>query len=75
MALAANDLVGKPDVEVGEAFGDKFPKHIYWETDYWAVDAAGAPSVGERTEVLAREPERSSATQGGAELEAIPRVC
>ena len=26
---AANDLVGKPDVEVREAIGDKFPKHIY----------------------------------------------
>jgi hypothetical protein len=26
---AANDLVGKSDVEVREAVGDKFPKHIY----------------------------------------------
>jgi hypothetical protein len=26
---AANDLVGKSDVEVREAMGDKFPKHIY----------------------------------------------
>jgi len=26
---AANDLAGKPDVEVREAIGDKFPKHIY----------------------------------------------
>ena|SRR5262252_7145854 len=26
---AANDLVGKSDVEVREAIGDKFPKHIY----------------------------------------------
>jgi hypothetical protein len=25
---AANDLVGKSDVEVREAIGDKFPKHI-----------------------------------------------
>ena len=52
---AANDLVGKPDAEVREAIGEKFPKHIYhsivcigaliahWETDYWAVDAMGAP--------------------------------
>jgi predicted PolB exonuclease-like 3'-5' exonuclease len=59
---AANDLVGKSDVEVREAIGDKFPKHIYhsvvcigaliahWESDYWAVDAVGAPHVGERTE-------------------------
>ena len=42
--------------------GDKFPKHIYhsiicigaliahWETHHWAVDAVGAPHVGERTE-------------------------
>ena len=59
---AANDLVGKSDVEVREAIGDKFPKHIYhsivcigaliahWEQDHWAVDAVGAPHVGERTE-------------------------
>ena len=26
---AANDLVGKSDVEAREAIGDKFPKHIY----------------------------------------------
>jgi hypothetical protein len=25
----ANDLVGKSDVEVREAIGEKFPKHIY----------------------------------------------
>jgi hypothetical protein len=24
----ANDLVGKTDVEIREAMGDKFPKHI-----------------------------------------------
>src|SRR6201990_328011 len=59
---AANDLVGKSDVEVRETIGDKFPKHIYHsivsigaliahrEPDHWAVDAVGAPHVGERTE-------------------------
>src|SRR5262245_48201231 len=59
---AANDLVGKSDVEVREAIGDKFPKHIYHsivcigaliahrEPNHWAVDAVGAPHVGERTE-------------------------
>src|SRR5262245_25822930 len=59
---AAHDLVGKSDVEVREAIGDKFPKHIYHsivcigaliahrEPDHWAVDAVGAPHVGERTE-------------------------
>jgi predicted PolB exonuclease-like 3'-5' exonuclease len=50
---AVNDLVGRSDVEVREAIGDKFPKHIYhsiicivahWEADHWAVDAVGAPS-------------------------------
>src|SRR5246127_2955947 len=58
----ANDLVGKSEVEVREAIGDKFPKHIYHsivcigaliahrEPDHWAVDAVGAPHVGERTE-------------------------
>jgi 3'-5' exonuclease len=52
----------KSDVEVREALGDKFPKHIYhsivcigaliahWELDHWVVDAVGAPHVGERTE-------------------------
>jgi hypothetical protein len=58
----AADLVGKSDVEVREAIGDKFSKHIYhsiacigpliahWESDHWAVDAVGAPHLGERTE-------------------------
>ena len=59
---AANDLIGKSDAEVREALGEKFPKYIYhsivcigaliahWEPDHWAVDAVGAPHVGERTE-------------------------
>src|ERR1700758_3938491 len=49
---AANDLVGKSDVEVREAIGEKFPKHIYHsiicigalivhrEPDYWTVSSA-----------------------------------
>jgi 3'-5' exonuclease len=59
---AANDLVGKFDVEVREAIGDTFPKHIYHsiicigalvahqENGRWTVDALGAPHVGERSE-------------------------
>jgi len=59
---AANGLTGKSDEEIREALGNKFPKHIYHsivcigalvahkELDYWAVDAIGAPHVGERTE-------------------------
>ena len=59
---AANDLVGKPDADIREVLGDKFPKHIYHsivcigaliahrEPDHWAVDALGAPHVGERSE-------------------------
>jgi len=59
---AANQLVGKSDDEVRGALGDKFPKHVYHsivcigalivhrESDRWAVDAIGAPHVGERTE-------------------------
>src|SRR5262249_941838 len=59
---AANYLVGKSDAEVREAMGDKFPKHIYHsiicigaliarrEPDHWAVDAIGAPHVGDRSE-------------------------
>jgi predicted PolB exonuclease-like 3'-5' exonuclease len=59
---AAHELVGKSDVEVREAIGDKFPKYIYHsivctgapiahsEADHWAVDALDAAHVGERTE-------------------------
>lgn len=59
---AANGLAGKTDAEIREEMGDKFPKHIYHsivcigaliahrELDYWAVDALGAPHVGDRTE-------------------------
>ena len=59
---AANDLVGKPDADIREVLGNKFPKHIYHtivcigalvahrESDHWAVDALGAPHVGERSE-------------------------
>jgi 3'-5' exonuclease len=59
---AANDLTGKSNEEIREALGNKFPKHIYHsivcigalvahkELDHWAVDAIGAPHVGERTE-------------------------
>ena len=59
---AANDLVGKRDADIREVLGNKFPKHIYHtivcigalvahrESDHWAVDALGAPHVGERSE-------------------------
>jgi predicted PolB exonuclease-like 3'-5' exonuclease len=59
---AANGLTGKVDEEIREALGNKFPKHIYnsivcigalvahKERDHWAVDAIGAPHVGERLE-------------------------
>jgi predicted PolB exonuclease-like 3'-5' exonuclease len=51
-------------VEVRGAIGDKFPKHIYhsivcigaliahWESNHWAVDAVGAPHVGETEKEL-----------------------
>jgi hypothetical protein len=58
---AANDLIGKSDVEVRDAIGDKFPKHIYHsivsigalvahrEPEHWAVDAAApAPRAATR---------------------------
>jgi hypothetical protein len=60
--VPANDLVGQTDANVREVLGDKFPKQIYHsiicigaliahrEPDHWAVDAIGAPHVGERTE-------------------------
>jgi 3'-5' exonuclease len=59
---AANALTGKSDAEIREALGNKFPKHIYHSivcigalvahkvNDHWAVDAIGAPHVGDRTE-------------------------
>ncbi len=58
----ANDLVGKTEAEIRDIIGDKFPKHIYHsivcigalvahrEPDCWAIDALGAPHVGERSE-------------------------
>jgi predicted PolB exonuclease-like 3'-5' exonuclease len=59
---AANSLDGKGDDEIRAAMGDKFPKHIYHsiicicalvthrEEGRWAVDALGAPHIGERLE-------------------------
>jgi predicted PolB exonuclease-like 3'-5' exonuclease len=59
---AANGHDGKSDDEIRAALGDKFPKHIYHfiicigalvahrEENRWAVDALGAPHVGERSE-------------------------
>jgi 3'-5' exonuclease len=59
---AANDLVGNADADIRAVLGNKFPKHIYHtivcigalvahrESDRWAVEALGAPHVGERTE-------------------------
>jgi predicted PolB exonuclease-like 3'-5' exonuclease len=59
----ANARVGKSDDEIRAELGDKFPKHIYHsiicigalvahreEGGHWAVDAVGAPHVGERPE-------------------------
>jgi predicted PolB exonuclease-like 3'-5' exonuclease len=58
----ANDLDAMSDEEVRKKLGDKFPKHIYHsiacigalvahrEPTHWAVDAIGAPHVGERPE-------------------------
>ena len=37
---AANDLVGKSEVEVREAIGDKFPKHIYHSIVWIGVSIA-----------------------------------
>jgi 3'-5' exonuclease len=61
---AANRLDGKSDDEIRAAIGDKFRKHIYHsiicigalvahrEDSSWAVDAIGAPHVGERPEKM-----------------------
>jgi 3'-5' exonuclease len=65
---AANDLVGKSDVEVREAIRDEFPKHIYhsivcigalmahWDLDHWAVEAVGGAERGQ--EALTARPGR-----------------
>src|SRR6266478_1316863 len=59
---AANNLVGQTDADIRAVLGNQFPKHMYHtivcigalvahrESDHWAVDALGAPHVGERTE-------------------------
>jgi 3'-5' exonuclease len=59
---AANDLVGKAEADIREALGNRFPKHIYHtivcigalvahrDNNHWAVDALGAPHVGDRSE-------------------------
>src|SRR5437588_12522487 len=59
---AANGHDGKSDDEIRAAMGDKFPKHIYHsiicigaliahqEDGVWAIDALGAPHIGERSE-------------------------
>jgi 3'-5' exonuclease len=59
---AANGDDGKSDDEIRAEMGDKFPKHIYHsiicigaliahrDNEHWAVDALGAPHIGERSE-------------------------
>jgi predicted PolB exonuclease-like 3'-5' exonuclease len=59
---AANGHDGRSDDEIRAAIGDKFPKHIYHsilcigalvayrQDGHWAVDALGAPHIGERSE-------------------------
>jgi hypothetical protein len=43
----ANDLAGKSDVEIREAIGDKFPKHIYHSiVCIGALIAHWEPSLG-----------------------------
>jgi predicted PolB exonuclease-like 3'-5' exonuclease len=58
----ANKLDGKTEDEIREAIGAKFPKHIYHSIvcigalvasdkgSHWALEALGAPHVGDRTE-------------------------
>ena len=59
---AVADLQGKPEDEVRDGMGDKFPKHIFHRIacigaliasrlpEGWQVDAIGAPHIGERSE-------------------------
>jgi 3'-5' exonuclease len=55
---AANDLVGKPDADVRAVLGNRSTSttpscasaRSSLKSDHWAVDALGAPHLGERTE-------------------------
>jgi hypothetical protein len=81
---AANDLVGKSDVEVREAMGDKFPKHLYHSIicigaliahrndDHWVVDSIGTPHVGN---VPKRNCTRSAVSRRGRHPLAIAAEC
>jgi hypothetical protein len=54
---AANDLVGKPDADIREALGNKFPKHIYHtivcigalvahrESDHWLLGCTSTDTL------------------------------
>ena len=59
----ANDLVGKPDSEVREAIGDKFPEHIYH-----SIVCIGA-LIAHRELIAGRGPGKSVATGGNAVVE------
>jgi hypothetical protein len=68
-------VLATPALCIREVLGNRLPKHIYHaivcigalvahrESDHWAVDALGAPHVGERTEKLA------SSVTGSMELQ------
>jgi 3'-5' exonuclease len=59
---AVADLQGKPETEVREGLGEKFPKLVFHKIvcigaliasrspEGWQVDAIGAPHIGERSE-------------------------
>jgi hypothetical protein len=72
----ANDLVGRSDVEVREAIGDKFPKHIYHSNRLHrsAHRALGARSLGggrhrraDRAKVITVLPRRRPWQRGSRE--------
>lgn len=56
------DLQDRPETEVRDGMGDKFPKHVFHRivcigaliaspsSEGWQVDAIGAPHIGERSE-------------------------
>ena len=80
---AANDLVGKSDVGVREAIGDKFPKHIYHsivcigaliahrEPDHWAVDAVLVPCVPSWRQIDVAMPDLEGLNGRMCELERV----
>jgi hypothetical protein len=74
---AANDLVGKSDVEVREAIGDKFPKHIYHSIVCIGALIAHCFVISALRQIVQADQDIDLAgTKGASErADAIPQTC